>query len=139
MTFSMIGKMIAHDPPSPIKVLRALHTQDDPSAGTCSAPTGIFRFSAIEYNSPSESIQVFFTLLNNHIFFVLALYLARFHWLFFVETRRAEFAKKDPKALSRLHLAKDLFLGRPARDGREGTSMIGIREELGSQGAGLLV
>ena len=47
---------------------------------------------------------------------------------------RREFMKKDPAAMSIVHVSKGIFYSRPAADGSEGNGMIAIRKEFEATG-----
>ena len=47
---------------------------------------------------------------------------------------RREFMKKDPAAMSVVHVSKGIFYSRPAADGSEGNPMIAIRKEFEATG-----
>lgn len=49
-------------------------------------------------------------------------------------TLRREMMKRNPNALSRVHVAQGIFYPRPQRDGREGNSMIAIRRDFEATG-----
>ena len=56
-----------------------------------------------------------------------------------VLTLRTELAQLDPKALSRIHVARGIFASRPGPDGVERNPMIAIREQVEATGAEFLV
>ena len=56
-----------------------------------------------------------------------------------LETLREELSKRNPKALSRIHVPAGIFAPRPAPDGGERNPMIALRERLEATGAIFLI
>lgn len=56
-----------------------------------------------------------------------------------VLTLRTEMAKRDPKALSRIHVAPGIFASRPTPDGGERNPLVAMREKIEATGAEFLV
>ena len=56
-----------------------------------------------------------------------------------LETLRTELSKRNPKALSRIHVAEGIFRPRPLPDGSERNPMVGLRRRLEKSGATFLI
>jgi 7,8-dihydropterin-6-yl-methyl-4-(beta-D-ribofuranosyl)aminobenzene 5'-phosphate synthase len=56
-----------------------------------------------------------------------------------LETLRAELSKRNPAALSRIHVAAGIFASRPLPDGGEGNPMVEMRERIEQTGATFIV
>lgn len=56
-----------------------------------------------------------------------------------IETLRSELTKKNPNALSRVHVARGMFAPRPEPDGREDNLMIGIRQRMEATGVEFII
>ena len=56
-----------------------------------------------------------------------------------LETLRAELSKRDPKALSRIHVAEGIFASRPGPDGAERNPMIDVRKRVEATGATFII
>lgn len=52
---------------------------------------------------------------------------------------REELSKKNPKALSRIHVARGIFASRPRGDGGEGNPMVAKKEQIEATGAEFLI
>lgn len=52
-----------------------------------------------------------------------------------LETLRAELSRRNPEALSRIHVAPGIFVSRPRPDGSEGNPMVARRERIEATGA----
>lgn len=56
-----------------------------------------------------------------------------------IETLRSELSKRNPKALSRIHVAKGFFVSRPSPDGNERNPMLAARQAIEASGATFIV
>lgn len=56
-----------------------------------------------------------------------------------LETLRTELSRRNPKALSRIHVAAEIFAPRPTPDGRERNPMVELRRRIEASGATFFV
>jgi len=56
-----------------------------------------------------------------------------------IETLRSELSKRNPKALSRIHVAEGFFVSRPGPDGSERNPMLAARQAIEASGATFIV
>lgn len=56
-----------------------------------------------------------------------------------LETLRSELSRRNPAALSRIHVAPGIFASRPRPDGSEGNPMVALRERIEQTGASFIV